>query len=74
MNVCRNVGTIDRAVRVVVGVVAITLAFAMLGLTSGEVAGIVAGLIGVVMLATAALRVCPLYVPLKLSTCGIAGK
>lgn len=74
MNCCKNVGTIDRTVRIVIGIVAIVLAFTTLGLATGAVAGIVAALVGVVMLATAAMGICPLYVPLKLSTCKAGGK
>lgn len=74
MNCCKNVGTIDRTVRIVIGIVAIALAFTTLGLATGAVAGIVAALVGVVMLGTAAMGVCPLYVPLKLSTCKVGAK
>lgn len=74
MNTCKNVGTLDRTVRIVVGIVAIVLAFTTLGLTAGAAAGIVAALVGVVMLGTAAMGVCPLYVPLKVSTCKAGGK
>jgi hypothetical protein len=57
----RNVGTIDRTVRVVVGL-------ALLSLT---VAGphTLWGLVGIVPLATAALGSCPLYSLLGLRTC-----
>jgi hypothetical protein len=57
----RNVGTLDRAVRVVIGL-------ALLSLT---VAGphTLWGLIGIVPLATAALGSCPLYSLLGLRTC-----
>jgi hypothetical protein len=57
----RNVGTIDRTVRVVVGL-------ALLSLT---VVGphTLWGLVGIVPLATAALGSCPLYSLLGASTC-----
>ena len=56
-----NVGTIDRLIRIVIGV-------ALIGLTlSGSIG--VWGWIGVVPLLTAALGSCPLYTVLGFSTC-----
>ena len=56
-----NVGTIDRLLRIVIGV-------ALIGLTlSGSIG--VWGWIGVVPLLTAALGSCPLYTVLGFSTC-----
>lgn len=55
-----NVGKTDRALRMAAGVV-------ILGL--GLFTGSLWGLIGVVPLATGALRWCPVYVPLKFSSC-----
>lgn len=69
MAACKNVGTADRAVRGVVGVVALTLAFTTLNVMEGAIGGIVAAGVGAIMLLTAAIGMCPLYVPLKLSTC-----
>jgi len=71
---CKNVGGADRAVRLVIGIVALVLAFTMLGVTEGSALGIVAAVVGAIMLLTAALGMCPLYLPLKLSTCRIARK
>ncbi|MFN9992840.1 MAG: DUF2892 domain-containing protein [Phycisphaerales bacterium] len=65
---CRNVGAVDRIARVVIGIIAITLAFTVFNVTEAAVAGIVAGAVGVVMLITGALGFCPIYVPLKCST------
>jgi len=60
----KNVGTVDRAVRVVVG----------LGLLALTVAGphTLWGLLGIVPLATAALGSCPLYSLLGIRTCPAA--
>ncbi|MFZ2873746.1 MAG: DUF2892 domain-containing protein [Phycisphaerales bacterium] len=69
---CRNVGGADRAVRLVIGIVALVLAFTMLGVTGGAAMGIAAAVVGAIMLLTAALGMCPLYLPLKLSTCRVA--
>ena len=56
-----NMGTIDRAIRAVVGLVLISLVF--VGPQT------LWGWIGLVPLATAALGFCPAYSPLGLSTC-----
>ncbi|MFO1072731.1 MAG: DUF2892 domain-containing protein [Geminicoccaceae bacterium] len=58
-----NVGTVDRALRVVVGLV--LLALALFG-------GHLWGWIGLVPLATAAMGFCPAYRLLGLSTCPVA--
>lgn len=63
-----NVGSTDRIVRVVVGLALLSLLFVL----SGSVRWW--GLIGVVPLATAALRFCPLYRLVGLSTCPLAAK
>ncbi len=59
-----NVGSIDRILRIVVGLV-------LIGLT---LAGSIGpwGWIGVVPLLTGALKTCPLYSILGLSTCPVA--
>ncbi len=62
----RNEGTVDRVVRVILGLGLLSL------LAVGPVPGWgLAGLIGVVPLATAALGSCPLYTLFGLSTCPI---
>jgi hypothetical protein len=61
----KNAGTIDRVVRVVIGIV---LLYAV---ATGMVTGIVmyvAGLLGIMMLVTAALAYCPLYPVMKIDT------
>ena len=56
-----NVGTVDRVLRIVVGLV-------LMGLT---LAGSIGpwGWIGLVLLATGLFRFCPAYLPFGLSTC-----
>jgi hypothetical protein len=66
MNMPQNVGTTDRAVRVVVAVAA-TLVAGWAGF--GTAAGIVLLAIAAVLLVTGASGFCPLYVPFHLSTC-----
>ncbi|MBV2361054.1 DUF2892 domain-containing protein [Thalassococcus sp. CAU 1522] len=61
----KNVGTTDRTIRAIVGIVLLALAFTSL---SGTLAWI-AGIIGVVMLGTAALGTCPPYALLGINTC-----
>jgi len=59
-----NVGTLDRVLRVLVGLV-------LLGLTlTGRIG--VWGYIGVIPLATGAFRWCPLYTLLGMNTCGLS--
>ena len=61
---CKNVGTVDRVIRIVLGLV-------ILGV--GWYFGSWLGLIGLVPIITAAIRWCPLYCPLKMSTCSKGG-
>lgn len=60
-----NLGTIDRVLRVVIGVALLTLGWG--GFVEGT-AGIVLKIVGFIPLATAAIGFCPLYLPLGLST------
>ena len=63
----KNVGTVDRTIRAIAGVVLLILAFTSLaGLWAW-----VAGIVGVVMLATAALGTCPPYTLLGINTCSV---
>jgi hypothetical protein len=57
----QNVGTVDRVIRVAVG----------LALIAATISGYLGawGWIGIVPLATGLLRVCPAYLPFGLSTC-----
>ena len=58
-----NVGTIDRAARIIGGLALISLSLAhMIG---------VWGWIGVVPLATGLLRSCPVYSIIGINTCGV---
>ncbi len=66
---CKNVGSIDRVIRGSIGAVAVVLAFTTLSVMTGAISGVVAAVIGVVMLGTAALGICPLYIPFRMSTC-----
>ncbi len=61
MDLTKNMGTMDRAIRAVVGIVLIALAF-----VGPQTAW---GWIGLIPLATAAVGVCPAYMPLGMNTC-----
>ncbi|WP_040727767.1 DUF2892 domain-containing protein [Thiomicrorhabdus sp. Kp2] len=56
-----NVGTIDRLIRIIIGIALIALAYT-------EVVG-AWGYIGIIPLATGLLRWCPLYTLLGVQTC-----
>jgi hypothetical protein len=56
----RNVGSSDRVIRVILGLLVIGLGFYF---------GAWWGAIGLILLATAAIGWCPLYLPFGLSTC-----
>ena len=58
-----NVGGVDRIVRIVVGLVLISLLFLLEGNARWW------GLVGVVLLATGLLRWCPAYLPFGIKTC-----
>lgn len=60
-----NIGSVDRVVRVVLGLAIIA---------GGLVAQNWLGVIGVVLLATAAIGTCPLYLPFGISTRQLHGK
>ena len=60
-----NVGTIDRVVRIIMGLVIIGL---------GVYFNSLWGALGLVPLATGTFRVCPAYMPFGLSTCKVAAK
>ena len=61
----KNMGTIDRAVRLIL--VAVVAALYFTGQISGTLA-IVLGVLAVIFLLTSLIGWCPLYVPLNLST------
>ena len=63
----KNEGPLDRGIRAVFGVLALIVGFTML---SG-VWQIVAGAVGLVLLVTAAIGICPLYSVLRINTCPV---
>jgi membrane protein YdbS with pleckstrin-like domain len=65
----RNVGSVDRALRALIGILALLGAF-VLGWFSGWMLW-AAVAVGVIMLVTAAVGTCPLYRLLGMNTCKI---
>lgn len=63
-----NMGTADRAIRAIVGVVLLALYF--MGTAVG-VWGWLALIVGIVLLATAVMGWCPPYSLLGINTCGV---
>lgn len=61
----KNMGTIDRIVRVILAAVVAVLFFT--GQISG-VAAIILGVIAVIFVLTSLVSFCPLYLPFKIST------
>ena len=59
----KNVGSLDRIIRGIAGVVLLVL----IAFTSGWLQVLV-GVLGAVLVMTAITRVCPLYVPFKIDT------
>jgi apolipoprotein N-acyltransferase len=64
-----NEGTIDRGLRVVLGIVALVAAFMWLGASSGTILGILAAVVGAVLLITGVVGFCPAYAIVGLKTC-----
>lgn len=67
-----NVCSIDRLVRLALGVVLVVVGLAAVleVLAVGTTAAVGALLVGVVLLGTGAIRLCPLYSLLGIDTCG----
>ena len=61
----KNMGSIDRIIRVAVAAIIIILYWA--GIISGMVA-VILGVLALVFIATSFIGFCPLYLPLKIST------
>lgn len=67
----KNVGNIDKVVRVIIAIVAGALYFT--GTVTG-VLGYIALAIGVIMLATAAMGSCPIYSIFGMSSCPLSSE
>ncbi len=62
----KNIGSTDRKARFGLG--ALLLVLALLGVISGSL-GLIAGVVGVVFIATAFMNFCPIYKVLGMKTC-----
>ena len=62
----RNEGNLDRIIRLVIAAAAVIIG-AVVGF--GSVVGIIAAVVAVIMVVTAATGFCPLYAVLHLNTC-----
>jgi K+-transporting ATPase A subunit len=65
----KNMGAADRVIRTLIAVLIGVLFFK--GVISG-VLGVVLGILAIIFLATSLVGWCPMYLPLKLSTCKAA--
>jgi len=66
-----NVGTFDRLVRLIAGLLLVIAPFATsMALFEGTVARAISVAVGAVLIVTALVRVCPLYSLLGMRTCG----
>lgn len=66
-----NVGKSDRLVRIGAGVLLLALGVAILAglLETASIAGLAAAVVGLVLLATGTMRMCPIYRILGVDTC-----
>ncbi len=60
MSFTKNVGSTDKTIRIIAGIALIALAFTMLG-GFASIGGIVAAVVGAVLILTAIINFCPLY-------------
>lgn len=61
----KNMGSIDRSIRIIAAIVLGILLF------TGQITGtaaVILGILGIVFFLTSLAGICPLYIPLKLST------
>lgn len=67
-----NVGTIDRVFRFVLGIVLLAAPFVSgFALFQSGTATLISVIVGIVMVATAAMKFCPLYTLLGVRTCKV---
>jgi len=69
-----NEGTIDRGVRVILGVGAIAAAWFALHLADGNVLGIIVAALGAILVLTGIFGFCPAYRIFGLRTCPLTGR
>lgn len=67
----KNEGTADRVLRVLLGIVALVLAFTTLGVLDGAILGVVVAIVGAVLLLTGVVGFCPAYKVCGMRTCKV---
>jgi hypothetical protein len=67
----RNMGTVDKIIRIVLG--AVFIALWLMGMTKGVLA-IILGIVGVVFILTSVVSFCPLYALFGMRTCPVQRK
>jgi len=64
-----NENGVDRALRLVLGVVLLVASYMWLGVADGQITGIIAAIVGAVFLITGLVGFCPAYRLVGMSTC-----
>jgi uncharacterized membrane protein len=70
----KNEGTVDRAIRIVVGAALVPVGLFVLDGLQGSVVGIVGAVFGAWFIFTGAIGVCFLYIPFGINTVGRQGR
>jgi hypothetical protein len=65
-----NEGSVDRAIRMVLGLALLGIAFAVLGI--GTIGGVIAAIVGTVLVTTGLVGFCPAYAIFGFKTCPLA--
>ncbi|HCT44230.1 MAG: hypothetical protein CMJ35_05385 [Phycisphaerae bacterium] len=66
-----NENGVDRALRLILGVALLVASFMWLGVAAGAITGIIAAIIGAVLVLTGLVGFCPAYRLVGMSTCKI---
>jgi len=66
-----NENGVDRALRLILGIVLLVASYMWLGVAAGEITGIIAAIIGAVLVLTGLVGFCPAYRLVGMSTCKV---
>lgn len=66
-----NEGSADRTLRILLGIALLIVSFVWLGVTAGNITGIIAAIIGAVLVLTGLVGFCPAYRLVGMSTCKV---
>lgn len=64
----QNIGSLDKIIRLVAGPALILVGLFALGGMSGAIIGLIVAVIGLILIGTAAMGTCLIYLPLNFST------